>query len=236
MRAILHSRAIQRPPHPQPSSAIPDDERQPTAKGGVQRRQAALLSLTCDFMFLMVLVGTALVFRVLIIALWPEAGQTGDRRVVEWLSTVMLVGNWLWFFGLDGLRWVRSSRILPFEYTERVIQHIYLRRIEISLWMMASCVVLLCLCMFFVRTPLPSKVFFTSLVALGILAVRKSIPVRQLSLAIATITFFSILIAIKIASVVMMSGQPESSAQLMRSTLTANHPAANQLATPPKMG
>ena len=196
MRAILyHSR--------QRRLAEPMAQASPHLKSSVSKQRASFLTTACNFMFLMVAVGVALVFRALVITLWPEAGSVAERGVVEWLPVVALVGTWLWFLALDTARGIQPSRLLPFEYTERVVQRIYLRRIEISLWTLASSLILLCLCLFFVRTPLISKLFFSGLVGLVVLAVRKSIPVRRLSLAIATGVFFGTMIAISIASVFM---------------------------------
>ena len=207
MRAILHHRAILQGPR----------SRRPTTSQGVaasqanhsaSKQRAALLTLACDFMFLMVSVGVAIVFRAVVIALWPQSGSSVEKGIVEWFAVLALLGGWLWFLGLDALRCIKPSRLLPFEYTERVVQHIYLRRMEISLWMIASSLTLLCLCLFFVGTPLISKLFLASLVALVVLAVRKSIPFGRLSFAIAVGIFFASTIAIAISSVLIPTEQP----------------------------
>lgn len=196
MRAILYNPRSRR-------LAEPKEQVPPQARSSVSKQRAAFLTIACDFMFLMVTVGVALVFRALVTALWPESASVAERGIVEWLPVVVLIGSWLWFLGLDAARGTQSFRLLPFEYTERVVQRIYLRRIEISLWTLASSLILLCLCLFFVRTPLVSKLFFSGVVSLVVLAVRKSIPVRRLSLVIATSIFLATLLAIAIASVVM---------------------------------
>lgn len=194
MRAILH--------YSRPRRLIEPAEKTPSqARSSVPRQRAALLSIACDFMFLMVTVGVALVFRALVIALWPESAVASDRGVVEWLPVMALVGGWLWYLGLDAFRSSQPFHLVPFEYTERVVQHIYLRRAEVSLWTLASSLILLVLCLFFVRTPLVSKLFLSALVGLVVLAVRKSIPFRRLSLAIATGVFFVTMVAIAIASI-----------------------------------
>ncbi len=194
MRAILHYSRPRR--LVEPVETVPSQPR-----SAVPRQKAALLSIACDFMFLMVTVGVALVFRALVIALWPEAAVASDQKMVEWLPVVALIGSWLWYLGLDAFRSAQPFRLVPFEYTERVVQHIYLRRAEVSLWTLASSLILLTLCLFFVRTPLVSKLFLSALVGFVVLAIRKSIPLRRLSLAIATGVFFITMVAIAIASV-----------------------------------
>ncbi|MEM9004274.1 MAG: hypothetical protein AAGE59_12225 [Cyanobacteria bacterium P01_F01_bin.86] len=196
MRAILYHHSRSRRLSEPKARKVP-----PQARSSVPKQKAALLSIVCDFMFLMVTVGVALVFRALVISLWPAAANADERSLVEWLPVIALVSGWLFYLGLDALRGTHPSRLVPFEYTERVVQHIYLRRVEVSLWTLASSLILLSLCLFFVRTPLVSKLFFASLVGLVVLTVRKSIPLRRLSLAIATGIFFVTMVAIAIASV-----------------------------------
>ena len=194
MRAILH--------YSRPRRLVEPAKNTPSqSRSSVPKQRATFLSIACDFMFLMVTVGVALVFRALVIALWPESGAASDQSVVEWLPVFALVGSWLWYLGLDAFQGTQPFYLVPFERTERVVRHIYLRRAEVSLWTLASSLILLTLCLIFVRTPLVSKLFFSCLVGAVVLAVRKSIPSRRLSLAIATGIFFVTMLAIAIASV-----------------------------------
>ncbi|NER79100.1 MAG: hypothetical protein F6K42_05875 [Leptolyngbya sp. SIO1D8] len=205
MRAILHYRAILNNPRSR-HAELPQQETATISRRqrSVPDQRAALLTLACDFMFLMVSVGAAIVLRALVMALWPEAGNTGEQGIVEWLAVLATMGGWLWFLGLDAARCVRPARLLPFEYTERVAQHIYLRRMELSLWTVATSLILLCLCMSFARTPLISKLFLSAVIGLVILAVRKSIPAGRLSFAIAASIFVVSMFALAIANMIML--------------------------------
>lgn len=170
-------------------------------KSSISRSYAGLLTLGCDFMFLMVSVGVALVFRALVASVWPESANPTEQGTVEWLPVIFLLGNWICFMGLDAIRGTRATQLFPFEYTDRVARHIYLRRIEIFLWMIASSLVLLCLCLFLVQTPLLSKIFLAGVVSLVAVAVRKSLPMRRASMAAATGLACACMIAIAIVSV-----------------------------------
>lgn len=204
MRAILHHRAILQKTRT-PLQVDKQSTTAPQAKCSIPKQRAAALTISCDFMFLMVTAGAAIVFRTLVFTLWPESGDNLEKSIVEWLPILVLLGLWFWFLGTDAARCIQPFRRLPFECTERVVWNIYMRRMEISLWIIASSLVLLCLCLFFGGSPLVSKLFLSSVVALIILTVRKSIPFGRLSVAIAVGIFLSSIVAITILSKLMIS-------------------------------
>lgn len=203
MRAILHHRFIvdHLPSRPHETSQVADllPEEVP-----VVQPQAASLTLACDGMFFMVSVGLALVFRAVVIALWPAAGSAVDRAIVEWGGALLLLGEWLWFLSLDAFRCSQNRNSqLPFSYTGTVVRRIYRRRMEISGWTIAISAILLFLCVLFVGTPLISKLFLASVIALVVCAIRKSIPFERLSCAMAVGVFLTTVTAIAIAHTVM---------------------------------
>lgn len=205
MRAFLHYHAIQKHLRSRHLAAS-QVEVEPRGGRTYPEKQAVLLTIACDLMLLMVAVGAAFLFRALVLMLWPEAGSDGEKSVVEWLVFLVLVGSWLWFLVTDLFQGIQPSQLVPFEYEESVLQHIYLRRLEISLLMVASGTILLCLCLFFISIPLISKLFLASLIALAMIAVRNSIPDGRLSFATASVIFIAAIVAIKITNLVLVSG------------------------------
>lgn len=172
-------------------------------QSSVPKSQAMALTLACDLMFLLVAVGTGLVFQVVTAMSWPELSNGLEKKFVTWLPIVCLTGAWLWFLCVDGVRGIQTTEFVPFEYTRRVVQHVYLRRLEISLWVIAFSTILLCLCLSLATISLFSKLFLSAVMALVVLAVRKSIPLGRLSFALASGVFLLTLGGVVIANIVM---------------------------------
>lgn len=192
MRAILH-----RPESTQPivkEQALPQVPSPPT-----NRQLSGPLTIACDITFLLMTVGAGLVLHAVVIAAWPQTGNSLEREMLEWMPFWAITTTAVWFLFMDGMRCMKANSLLPFDCTEAVVRHIYWQRFEIVLWAIASHLVLLCLCLLLPDKPLFSKVFLSSIVALAALAVRKSIPAQTLAFAASVGVFSFTMLVITIA-------------------------------------
>lgn len=198
MRAILH---VPRARRSETNQEAVSTNWKP--QSSVPKTQAMALTLACDLMFLLVAVGVGLVFQAAAAMGSPEVGSGFEKAFVAWSPTLCLTGVWLWFLLVDGIRGMHPTQFVPFDYTRRVVQHVYLRRLEISIWIVAFSTILLYLCLSLATIPLFSKLFLSAVMALVVLAVRKSIPLGRLSFAMASGVFLLTLGGIVIANIVM---------------------------------
>lgn len=164
----------------------------------VSRQRAIALTLACDAMFLLVAIGVTLIFRAVVVMTWSEGAALGQRDLVRGIVVVSLMGSWLWFILRDGLRSTHPTKPLPFEYTDRVVRHLYTRRLEWLVWAAAVNVILCSLCAAFPNVPLFSKVFMALVFGLSVLAVRKSIPNVRVAMASAVSVFIAAMILIAV--------------------------------------
>ncbi len=198
MRAILHTAHSRRM-----DTLQPDLVSQRHARSAIHRSRAIAYTLACDVMFLLVATGVGLMLQVIAILAWPAAGSNFDKLIVSTLPVGCLVGCWLFFSVRDGIWGTQPGRFVPFEYTRSVCQHVYLRRLEISLWAIAANTTLIYLCLAFVRTPFFSKFFLASVMALVLVAIRKSIPSRHWAF-LASVGMFGLSLGVlAIASMIM---------------------------------
>ncbi len=180
------------PPPPPPRSPLFQETPPP------RRTQEIALTLICDVMLLLLSIGSGLLFYALVLVVWPAEGNSAERSLLEWMLLSTLVSTAGWFLLTDLWRSGRSQASLPFDYPRPMVRCIYGRRLEILLWVIASHLLLLCLCLMMGDRPFISKLFFTSVVALGAVAARKSIPSDSLAFGMATslFSFAMLLIAI----------------------------------------
>jgi hypothetical protein len=117
----------------------------------------------------------------LLVAFWSPQGAPGLALVVT-VSVLSTVIGWLSFTGWDLYKVAGATQLLPFEYTERVVRHIYIQRLETLGWAVAFNVILLSLCLVLPEVALFSKIFLAAVFALVLLAVRKSIPNQAIAI------------------------------------------------------
>jgi hypothetical protein len=154
------------------------------------------MTLVCDVMLLLVAIGSGLVFYVLTLVVWPATGNPVERELIEWMPVWTLTTTALWFLAVDGIKGLRPSRRMPFEYPERIVRQIYRQRLETLWWAIAAHLILLCLCLLLTSQPFISKLFLSLVVALVALAARKGIPDQNMAFAASTGIFSMAMLAI----------------------------------------
>jgi len=195
MRAILYTPPPRRfsPPKVEPTAPL-SQANQGACR--LPRRQAIALTVICDGMFLMVAIGTGLLFQVLIQTVWPSTAAAVQRQTVESMIFWAIASPWLGCIALDVGRALRRPQTLPFQQSHRRTRSLYWRRLELSFWTVAACAVLLCLCLLPTPPPMAANSLLAGVVTLIALVVRKRVQARRHSFAIATWVFCLTMLAI----------------------------------------
>lgn len=176
--------------------------RSPKPQSSFERSQsfAPLFTVICDVMILLVTIGLGLLLHVLVVVVWPATASPFDGQMLEWMPFWAITSTAAWYLVVDLLRCGYSRAHLPFNYPQRDVRRFYWERLELILSTIATCLLLLCLCILMPGQPLISKLFLAAITALTAFAVRQTIPSRRQAFAASTSVFSMAMLVVAIAS------------------------------------
>jgi signal transduction histidine kinase len=203
------------------SSSAMSQQFQPTARPGSSSPVVPTLSV--DFLLLFIAGVAAFLFsRAIGLA---EASQSLQEKLIApppWLVLVVVLIAPIWFLILDGIHTTGNRLKLPFAGGQRRAQRIYADRVHVVLLAFYFSAILVALCWSAAGMVLFSKLFLSSVFAIAIFAMGKSIPSTRLSFMLSGILFIIVLIATQTFIIFKMQAEQEAAEQQLRQQLELN--------------
>jgi lysylphosphatidylglycerol synthetase-like protein (DUF2156 family) len=192
MRSTLH--------HPNPDFPTSTVSDRPLVKPQPpNRRRSIWLTLACDITLFLVALGVGLAINAPLAKNWPASASVLEHTTIKQMPFWTMTSISGWFLLKDVWCCYRPHGWLPFDKTAPTAQHLYWQRFEFMWYAIASCLVLICLCLLMPAYSLVSKIFFASVITLVALAVRQSIPIPTRAFAASTGVFAVTMLIISIA-------------------------------------